>query len=124
VLYVVSCDLSTSQNISYLGGPIAHDETLETKLTLEKIVLKVTVPASVGVVDLVVRAHDGTSAGADGVSERPQVQLVQSNVINVRANGLVDGATGLSAALTEMLLLVEDEVLCASNDASILDTFH
>jgi len=59
-----------------LRGPVADDETLETKFVLEDVVLEVGVLASVAVVDLVVRAHDRASAGADSIGERPYVKLV------------------------------------------------
>jgi hypothetical protein len=54
-----------------LIGCLLHDETLEAKLALQDIVLKVRVLANLRVVDLVVAAHDRTSSGANGVSERP-----------------------------------------------------
>ena len=59
-----------------LRGPVTDDETLETKFVLEDVVLEVRVLASVAVVDLVVRAHDGASACADGFGERPHVKFV------------------------------------------------
>jgi hypothetical protein len=59
-----------------LRTPVAHDESLETKLVLEDVVLEVGVLASVAVVDLVVRAHDGTGASTHGIGERPNVELV------------------------------------------------
>lgn len=99
-----------------------HDETLEAKLALEDVVLEIRVLAGLRVVDLVVRAHDGTRAGADGVSKGPQVQLVQSLVVQVGADGIDKAKVSEIAGLAEMLLLVHNEVLGAGNDTSILDT--
>lgn len=48
-----------------LGVPIGHDETLETELALENVVLQIRVLAHLRVVRLVVGAHDTTSASAD-----------------------------------------------------------
>jgi len=59
-----------------LRRPVRHDETLETELVLENVVLEVGVLASVAVVDLVVGAHDRASACADSLRERPNVELV------------------------------------------------
>jgi hypothetical protein len=59
-----------------LRTPVAHDESLETKLVLEDVVLEVRVLASVAVVDLVVRAHDRACASTHGIGERPYVELV------------------------------------------------
>jgi hypothetical protein len=83
-----------------LRRPVRHDETLETELVLEDVVLEVGVLASVAVVDLVVGAHDRAGACADSLSEGPNVELVlaivstalqvgnrltyQSNIVKVR----------------------------------------
>ena len=63
-----------------LRTPVAHDESLETKLVLEDVVLEVGVLASVAVVDLIVRAHDGTSTSTHGIGERPNIKLVLEKV--------------------------------------------
>jgi hypothetical protein len=101
-----------------------NDESLETKLALQDVVLEVRVLASLRVVCLVVRAHDCASAGADGVGKGPEVQLVQSLVIDVGADGIDKALVLEVAGLAEVLLLVEDEVLAASNDTGVLDTTH
>lgn len=117
-----------------LRGPVADDETLETKFVLEDVVLEVGVLASVAVVDLVVSAHDRASAGADSIGERPCVKLVlmiisgilkyclistyQSDIVNVRGDGLAD----VGSTLAEVFLLIADVVLGASNDTSLLNT--
>jgi hypothetical protein len=77
--------------------------------------------ATLRVVDLVVRAHDGTSAGTNGVRKWPKVQLVKSLVIDVRADRVNLFALECTRR-AEVLLLVQDVVLRASNDAGILDT--
>ena len=105
-----------------LSIPIRHDESLEAKLTLQDVVLEVRVLADLGVVDLVVRAHDGSSSSTDGVGERPQVELVQSLVIQVGADGIDEAKVLKVTGLAEVLLLVHDEVLGAGNDTSVLDT--
>ena len=105
-----------------LSTPIRHDETLEAKLALENVVLEVRVLAGLRVVDLVVGAHDGTSTGTDSISKRPQIQLVQSLVIDVGADGVDEAKVLEIAGLAEVLLLIENEVLGAGNDFGILDT--
>jgi len=60
---------------------------LETKLILEDVVLEVGVLASIAVVDLVVGAHDGASACADGLSKWPDVELVLEIVSGTFRNG-------------------------------------
>jgi len=82
-----------------LSTPVRHDKTLEAELRLEQLVEGLTVLACVGVVDLVVRAHDTCGACADRIGKRPgklgreiwrgnyhlpKVQLVHGNVVNVR----------------------------------------
>jgi hypothetical protein len=101
-----------------------NDESLETKLSLQDVVLEVRVLASLRVVRLVVRAHNCASASADSIGKRPQVQLVQSLVVDVGADGINEALVLEVAGLAEVLLLVEDKVLAASNDTSILDTAH
>lgn len=105
-----------------LGIPVRHDETLETKLALQDVVLEVRVLAGLRVVDLVVRAHDGTSTGADSIGKGPQVELVQSLVVNIGADGIDEAKVLKVAGLAEVLLLVQNKVLGASNDTSILNT--
>ena len=72
----------------------------------------------VAVVSLVVRAHDTTSTGTDSISKRPDVELVQGDVVDVGRDSIRDVGTSLS----EVLLLVENVVLGASNDTSVLNT--
>jgi hypothetical protein len=69
-----------------LRRPITHDETLETKLILEDVVLEVGVLASVAVVDLVIGAHDRASACADGFGEGPYVEFVLLMVSQIPAS--------------------------------------
>jgi len=95
---------------------------LEAELTLENIIVEVAVLAGVRVIDLVVRAHNGASSSTDGISERPEVQLVESNVIDVGAGSFADIAARLITALTEVFLLVENVMLSARNDTSVLNT--
>ena len=71
----------------------------------------------VAVVGLVVRAHDTASTGTNSISKRPDVKLVQSDVVDVGRDSIRDVRTSLS----EVLLLVEDVVLGASDNTSILD---
>ena len=54
-----------------LSTPVTHDETLETELGFEELVENLTVLACIGVVDLVVGAHDTGGTSADGVGKRP-----------------------------------------------------
>ena len=86
--------------------PVQHDEAVETQLRLEDAVEQLVVGAGVGVVDAVVRAHDGGDAGAHAVHEGPQVQLAQRAVIDV-------GGLGLNAVVVAAvgLLLIPDEML-------------
>jgi len=87
--------------------------------------------ASVAVVDLVVTAHDGTSASADGIRKRPKVQFMEScilllSVCSIRVShvlayvdicadtfGYVESITKRFTSLSEMLLLVTDIMLSA-----------
>lgn len=73
-----------------LGRPIAHDEALEAHLVLEDTVEELGVLATIRVVDLIVRAHDGTDASADGISKGPGVELVHSLVVQVGGERLGD----------------------------------
>lgn len=64
----------TSQSVAdarVLRLPVAHNESLETELAFKDIVLEVAVLASIGVIDLGVRAHDSSRAGADCICEGP-----------------------------------------------------
>lgn len=72
----------------------------------------------VAVVGLVIRAHDTAGTSTNSISERPDVELVEGDVVDIGRDGVGDVGTSLS----EVLLLVEDVVLSASNDTSILDT--
>jgi len=105
-----------------LGLPIRHNESLEAEFALENVVLEVRVLAKLRVVRLVVGAHNGASSSADGVSERPEVQLVQSLVVHIAADSINKAEVLELSRRTEVLLLVVDVVLSASNDTSILDT--
>jgi hypothetical protein len=53
----------------------------------------------------------------------PQVQLVQSNIVDVRARCLVVCAVVVAIG-AEVLLLVEDVVLGGSNDTGVLNTLY
>lgn len=81
-----------------LRRPVTHDESLETKLILEDVVLKVGVLASVAVVDLVVGAHDRASACADGLSKWPDVKLVLIAVSEALQNGLSSPHTRVTSS--------------------------
>jgi len=61
----------STADTTVLSTPITHDESLEAELVLEKLVEDLTVLACVGVVDLVVGAHDTSGTCADGVGKRP-----------------------------------------------------
>jgi hypothetical protein len=74
----------------------------------------------VAVVGLVVRTHDTTSTSTNSISKRPDVKLVQSDIVDIGRDSIRDIRTSLS----EVLLLVEDVMLGASNDTSILDTHN
>ena len=63
-------------------------------------------------------SHNTGRTGADSISEWPQIKLVQGDIVDVGADGVCE--TG--AALAEVFLFVEDEVLGASHHASILNT--
>jgi len=52
--------------------PIAHDEALKVQLVLKQVVEQITVLASIAVVNLIVRAHDGTDASPNGIGEWPE----------------------------------------------------
>lgn len=71
--------------------------------------------ASIAVVDLVVAAHDGTSASANGIRERPEIELVESGVIDVGTNAFsnVEAVSNCLRSLSEMFLLVSDVMLGA-----------
>jgi hypothetical protein len=88
---------------------------LEAKLTLEKVVQGVGVCTSIAVVDLLVRAHNGTSSSTNSVCKRPKVQLVHSDVVHIRAQGFGDVETVASGfwCLAEVLLFIDDVVLSA-----------
>src|SRR6202012_4729513 len=91
---------------------------------LEQLVKRVAIGAAIAVIDLVVRAHDGAHTGTDPIDKGPEIQLVHGLVIQVGADTLIDViAIALRLArLAEMLLLVENVMLGASNDTSILNT--
>ena len=94
--------------------PITHDKSLEAELGFKNTVHKLGVLAAVGVIDEVVRAHEGADSCADSVSEGPGVELVQGAVVHVGGEGLGDvvavGA-GCFGGLAEVLLFVGDPVL-------------
>jgi hypothetical protein len=71
----------------------------------------------VAVVSLVVRAHDTASTGTDSISKGPDVKLVQSDIVDIGRDSIRD----VRASLSEVLLLVENVMLGASNNTSILD---
>jgi hypothetical protein len=99
-----------------------HDETLETELALQDVVLEVRVLADLRVVDLVVAAHDTTSSGANSVGKGPEVQLVKCLVVQVRAESIDVAEVFELAGLAEVLLFVHDVVLGASDNTGILNT--
>jgi hypothetical protein len=118
-----------------LTRPVRNDEALESEFRFEDLVQEVRVLAlklisnasshkftpctyDVAVIGLVVRAHDTAGTSTDSISKGPDVKLVQSDIVDIGRNSIRDVRTSLS----EMLLLVEDVMLGASNDTSILDT--
>jgi hypothetical protein len=118
-----------------LTRPIRDDEALESEFRFEDLVQEVRVLAlesvsnassrkltsctyDVAVISLVVRAHDTASTGTDSISKGPDVKLVQGDIVDIGRDSIRDVRTSLS----EVLLLVEDVMLGASNDTSILDT--
>lgn len=65
--------------------------------------------------------------GAGGwptVSKGPQVQLVQSLVVHIGADGIDEAKVFEVAGLAEVFLLVQNVVLGASNDTSILNALY
>lgn len=95
-----------------LGGPpIAHDESSKAKLSLEDLSQSSIVLASIGVVDLVVAAHDGSNSGLDGPQEWVSVQLVDGSIVDVGR-----------LLVPEMLLLVSDVVLGVGHHSLALNT--
>jgi hypothetical protein len=56
---------------------------LESEFGLQKTIQSLAVLTAIGVVDAIVRAHDGGTAGQNSILERPEVQLVHGLVINV-----------------------------------------
>jgi hypothetical protein len=120
--------------------PITHDKSLKIELVLQEVIEGVRVLAPIRVVDLIVGAHYGTSAGFDGIGKwpdpvrqrlhedgeviLPQIHLVHGLVINIGTNtlGNVETITLSLASLAESLLFIGDEMLCACNNSSILNT--
>ena len=84
-----------------LRGPVADDETLETKFVLEDVVLEVGVLASIAVVDLVVRAHDRASAGTDSIGEWPYVKLVLIIISRVLESAVLFQLTRVTSSMFE-----------------------
>lgn len=87
---------NSSGGTRVLGLPIAHDETLETVFVLEETVESLGVLASVGVVDLVVGAHDGADTSLDSILEGPSVVLVHELIVDVGGEGLGAVGTGVT----------------------------
>lgn len=96
-----------------LSLPITHNETLKAKLGLENTVHELRVLAAVGVVDLVVGAHERSNSGADGIGKWPRIQLMESAVVHVGGQGFADIKTVADRlwSLTEVLLFIGNEVL-------------
>lgn len=84
-----------------LRRPIAHDEALETKLVFEDVVLEVRVLASIAVVDLVVGAHNRTSACADGFGKWPDVKLVLATVSLISSSRWLSQRTRVTSSRFE-----------------------
>ena len=70
--------------------PVTHDEALEAELRLQNTVQELGVLAAVGVVNLIVGAHERSDSGADCVGKWPNVELVKSAVVQVGGGGLGD----------------------------------
>jgi hypothetical protein len=68
---------------------------------------------------LLVRAHDGSNVGTDGIGEGPEVELVHGTVIDVAGKrlGNVESPLASLSDLTEELLLVTNVVLGGSDNA-------
>jgi hypothetical protein len=56
---------------------------LKAELVLEDAVEKLRVGACVAVVDHVIAAHDACNTRLDGVTKRPDIQLVKRPVVDV-----------------------------------------
>jgi len=100
-------------NTRMMSSPIRHNKSLEAELAFKEMVESVAVGTPIRVVDLVVTAHHGSRASTDGISERPEVQLVHSHIIDVGGDGVGDvvSVAGRFNRLTEVFLLVGNEVL-------------
>jgi hypothetical protein len=108
------CHVHSSENrcnSAHLSEPIAHDETLESKLVFQDVILEPRILTRRGIIDLVVRAHHCTDSSFDRVLKRPHVDLMKCAIINVCGNCIM--------ALPEMLLLIPDVMLCGSNDTRL-----
>jgi len=60
-----------------LSPPVAGDKTLEVQFILEEVIEGSTVLRTIAVVDLVVRAHDGTYTCTNGICKWPEAKLGQ-----------------------------------------------
>lgn len=126
-------------------SPIAHHKALEAELILQQIVEGVAILAAIAVVDsarkkipvvsdssntasdtlsnsLIVATHDRSCASPNSICERPQIQLVHRDIVQICRNR--GSEIGRRCTLSEVLLLVHDEMLCARHDAGILDTLN
>ena len=101
------------RNTTMLCLPVTHDEALEAELRLQNTVQELGVLAAVGVVKLVVGAHERSDSSADCVGKWPRVELVKSAVVQVGGGRLGDvvAVTDCLWSLTEVLLLVGKPVL-------------
>jgi len=94
-----------------LSIPVRHDETLEAKLPLQNVVLQVRVLAPLGVVDLIVRAHDRAGTSTNGIGKRPKVKFMEGFVIEIGADSINKTIFTKSTRRTEVLLFVQDVML-------------
>lgn len=78
--------------------PVAHHPAAESHLTLECRVQRMFILAGMGTVDIVIGAHHSAKAGFDGTGVGPQVDLVQSTVVDFSRVLDVQGEHGHTGA--------------------------
>lgn len=101
--------------------PITDGVPLEPQLFAEELGQGVGVFAGVGLVEAVIGAHNGRSPGLDGVSERPEIEFMDSPVVDVGGYGFGPSAICLVGIRTLGLLLIGDVMFRTSLDSCVLN---
>lgn len=70
-----------------LTSPIAHNETLKSQLGLQQVIHRLAILASKRIINTIIGAHDAAGARLDRIDKGPEVQLMNSFVVDVGGNG-------------------------------------